>query len=313
MDMTDHTAGYKETSREAWSDPNNARYKVREMVLELLSEMPDGATDEELEKILGTEKTRTARPTRHALRNEGLVRNTGRKRVTDSGCSAIVWEITPEDEIEEQRQKTLPDVTRARIKAKMKTLDLEQLTRVEEMIESIKEITKNETVTSNQNDGRRVFLAHARHDTDEQIDEWTKRLAHLMSDGIGDVVVVPGRDDFKKRQPALGSWRAWCEDVCTGRTFDGNERYNVMVLPTTVDRFVVPNIKEGRTCVPNKLGRATGDMVKRFLEKNKAVYVWVSDLDDTNLQEGAGYVMKVTGITADSEALWDKIYYLSFD
>ena len=137
MSEADQSSGYKQTSLEAWESSKETSYEIKRLILELLSELEDGATDEELERIMGTERSRSSRPARYALRNEGLVRNSGKRRPTESGKSAIVWEITPEDEVGEQKSLLAPSAVRSRINKKLKKLNLVELTTLERVLDGL--------------------------------------------------------------------------------------------------------------------------------------------------------------------------------
>jgi len=137
MSKVNQSSGYKQTSFQAWESSINTSYNLKKMILELLSELEDGATDEELERILGTEKSRSARPTRYNLRNKGLVRDSGRRRATESGREAIVWEITPKDEVDQQRELLAASDVYAQIRAKLKKLNLEELNIFNRMIDAM--------------------------------------------------------------------------------------------------------------------------------------------------------------------------------
>ena len=137
MSKVNQSSGYKQTSFQAWESSINTSYNLKKMILELLSELEDGATDEELERILGTEKSRSARPTRYNLRNKGLVRDSGRRRTTESGREAIVWEITPKDEVDQQRELLAASDVYTQIRTKLKKLSLEELNIFNHMIDAM--------------------------------------------------------------------------------------------------------------------------------------------------------------------------------
>ena len=137
MSKVNQSSGYKQTSFQAWESSINTSYNLKKMILELLSELEDGATEEELERILGTEKSRSARPTRYNLRNKGLVRDSGRRRATESGREAIVWEITPKDEVDQQRELFAASDVNVQIRTKLKKLSLEELNIFNHMIDAM--------------------------------------------------------------------------------------------------------------------------------------------------------------------------------
>lgn len=66
--------------------------KLRRRVYDAIRNSPEGMTDEEVEEVLGTQRTRSNRPRRKELTDMGYVRDSGRRREMDSGVHAIIWE-----------------------------------------------------------------------------------------------------------------------------------------------------------------------------------------------------------------------------
>ena len=96
--------GYKETSREAYKKSSERVSEMKKRILSYLKSVGEnGATDEEMDIPLGTTATRSNRPTRLALVESGLVRDSKERRETSSGSKAIVWVLTPEDEVQDQK------------------------------------------------------------------------------------------------------------------------------------------------------------------------------------------------------------------
>jgi hypothetical protein len=67
--------------------------QARLKVYALLSQVPQGLTDEEIQTYLAM-GANTQRPRRIELTQEGLVQDTGRTRCTASGQDAVVWAVT---------------------------------------------------------------------------------------------------------------------------------------------------------------------------------------------------------------------------
>lgn len=62
----------------------------------LVGRGPDGATDQEMQLGLGLHANSQA-PRRVELQREGVVVNTGKRRKTTSGHTAIVWAVRPDE------------------------------------------------------------------------------------------------------------------------------------------------------------------------------------------------------------------------
>lgn len=84
-----------DTSRTAAERSRRVAPKHRALVLHLIeSRGADGATDEEIENVLGL-KHQTVSARRNDLANLGVVRDSGQRRPTESGCPATVWVLGP--------------------------------------------------------------------------------------------------------------------------------------------------------------------------------------------------------------------------
>lgn len=128
--------GYKETSREAYKKSSERVSEMKKKILSYLKSVGEnGATDEEMDIHLGTTATRSNRPTRLALVESGLVRDSKERRETSSGSKAIVWVLTPEDEV--QAQKNLMDIEsyRKKVKRRLSTLTHEQLKALDDLMD----------------------------------------------------------------------------------------------------------------------------------------------------------------------------------
>jgi hypothetical protein len=78
------------TSVEAAEKVKGCTGRLRRAVLELLRGLADGATDEEMQAALGMAQN-TQRPRRVELVRQGLVKDSGRTRLTASRRRAVVW------------------------------------------------------------------------------------------------------------------------------------------------------------------------------------------------------------------------------
>lgn len=82
------------TSKDAAASIEPAAGTLRSRVWGFLVERgANGATDEEIQNMLDMAQN-TERPRRIELVNGGLVRDSGRTRLTQSNRRAVVWEIT---------------------------------------------------------------------------------------------------------------------------------------------------------------------------------------------------------------------------
>lgn len=82
----------KQASKDAFPHSGSQRLKV---LMKLAEAGAVGATDYELGTSLGILRT-SAGKRRKELLEDGLVTDTGERRITDTGSSAVVWALTPE-------------------------------------------------------------------------------------------------------------------------------------------------------------------------------------------------------------------------
>lgn len=88
----------RETGKARRSDPDTAKQAAKSVsvadlerrVLNLLVRTPSGLTTHEMSKLLGVELVSVS-PRMAPLRTKNLVRDSGERRLTDTGCKAIVW------------------------------------------------------------------------------------------------------------------------------------------------------------------------------------------------------------------------------
>lgn len=91
----------QDTSLEAYAEATKEPKKGEwlEKILKFLEERGiEGATDEEMDISFGTGASRTNRPHRLSLVKQGSVVNSGKRRPTRSGRSAIVWVVSAHGE-----------------------------------------------------------------------------------------------------------------------------------------------------------------------------------------------------------------------
>lgn len=82
-----------DTSQSAASRDPSARHIDRQRALQAHREHPKGLTDFELADLLGRQQT-SAGKRRGELRDAGLVEDSGVRRPSPSGASAVVWKVT---------------------------------------------------------------------------------------------------------------------------------------------------------------------------------------------------------------------------
>ncbi len=122
----------------------------------------------------------------------------------------------------------------------------------------------------------RVFLAHPKAFTDEQITYWTEETRKQFVGEFPDVSVVPGRDDYFQHAPSTGTWKAWAQDVVD--RLDSSTRepwYDVIVVP-------------GRT-----VGGATQLIVTLALHRGRPVLVVEENQGDTGARIEISLVGKI--------------------
>jgi len=110
----------QDTSLEAYAESRDTAADLRILVLDYLRRCGTaGATDEEMDVLFGTEKSRSNRPARLELVRMGLVMDSGMRRPTRCNKTAIVWIVTPphlqEENTEAQKQKNLAAALRKRV------------------------------------------------------------------------------------------------------------------------------------------------------------------------------------------------------
>lgn len=106
----------------------------------------------------------------------------------------------------------------------------------------------------------RYFLAHPKDWSDDVIDAAVRDLkTALEAGGKTDVEVVAGRDDFKARIRAAGSWKQWAESV-TERQM-GGPRYGAVIV------------------VGLGVGRATAQIITAALRRGNQVGWWSEETE----------------------------------
>jgi len=80
------------TSREAAEHIAGSANTLRKKVYDYLRSEPEGATDMEMQVVLGMDGS-TQRPRRVKLVELGLVRDSGRTKKSSSGRTVTVWEV----------------------------------------------------------------------------------------------------------------------------------------------------------------------------------------------------------------------------
>lgn len=137
FDLFGSKPGYKETSREAYRSASDKVSGMQQRILTYLeAQGSTGGTDEEMDTAFNTEATRSNRPTRLMLVEAGLVRDSGDRRLTHSGSKAIVWVLTPSEEIAAQRSLMRTVQTRKDLKRRIAHLDPDQLRTLGEILDS---------------------------------------------------------------------------------------------------------------------------------------------------------------------------------
>lgn len=81
---------HSETSREAAEAARDGAATQRARVLEWFRQQPEGAADFECIAAFGG--LQSVRPRRIELQGLGVIRDSGRKKLTPSGRQAVVWE-----------------------------------------------------------------------------------------------------------------------------------------------------------------------------------------------------------------------------
>ena len=133
------------------------------------------------------------------------------------------------------------------------------------------------------------FLAHSRHDEDNDIDTWVADVAKHLSESVGKAEVVAGRDDYKSRAYSIGGWSSWCRDVYMGECYLGGPMFHGAVVPFKGESPTV--------------GRATSDMIEGFIGREKKVYAWC--VDSNALSEIVG--IEPCGL--DNYNVWSRLLF----
>ena len=290
----DQTTGYKETSRTAWLLSETRKARLASKILNILTQRGEvGATDEELDDLMGTADSRSSRPARLHLRNDGYVRDSGVRRMTRSDRPAIVWVLTPEDEVAAQREKLMPSILKRQIKKTINKLEYQDLLRVYRYIETLHEINNERKRRLTMNEAR-WFLAHTKQDEDKDIDAWSKRLTEMLADIYPEdwtAKIVPGRDDYEARAKAMGGWRSWCRDVPQAEDYMGEPMFHGAIVPADA-------LDEAPT-----VGRATAKLIAGFIEQGKRVYTWCPSCEELRL------VTEVVDNEDDSWKAWSTLVF----
>lgn len=78
----------------------------------------------------------------------------------------------------------------------------------------------------------RIFLAHPKSFSDEQIAYWINETVKQFSGEYPEITVISGRDDYMQNAPSAGTWKAWAQDVVTRMDSSTREPwYDVIVSP----------------------------------------------------------------------------------
>ena len=261
MSDVEQHVGYQDTSLTALKESEEGAPELRWRILKLLELCGTyGATDEEIEVEFRLATSRSGRPARTELRDSGLVRDSGARRKTASGGTAIVWELTPPHEVEAQLETMAPSILKKRIKKELSSLGMLDLLRVYEYSKTLKRRKK----TMNAQEAR-WFLAHAKGDDDVVIDEWVVGLTQNLGSPGWAVTVTPGRDDYETRARVIGGWKVWCKDVPHGLRYDNQPLFHGVIVPihSTVDRPTV--------------GKATATIIDGFVREGKYAFAWCPD------------------------------------
>ena len=117
----------QKTSRDAYDASKSKSKQMEHRILRHLEECGDvGATDEEMDIVFGTEKTRSNRPTRHSLTKRGRIVKSGRTRKTQSGRAAIVWVLKEHADFDTEASAERDELLKL-ARRKVKMMSVEQL------------------------------------------------------------------------------------------------------------------------------------------------------------------------------------------
>ena len=119
----------------------------------------------------------------------------------------------------------------------------------------------------------KVFLAHAKGATDNQIVEWINDIVRWMKRDDIDAHVVPGVQDFNENIASDGNFDAWSRNVPTRRdTFTGAKLYSAICVPTRTVGKATANIIEKALAIDTPV------FVFDYVEK-EAVFFQVRDIE----------------------------------
>lgn len=76
----------------------------------------------------------------------------------------------------------------------------------------------------------RLFLAHPKRMSDEEIEWWVKAVMAQFHGEYPDAQVVPGRDDYAMFGPSAGTFQTWAVDVVTRSNGAGGLFYDAIVV-----------------------------------------------------------------------------------
>lgn len=127
----------------------------------------------------------------------------------------------------------------------------------------------------------RIFLAHAKGDSDQQIKWWCDHISrkiHASATHGTAFSIVLGRDDYEQNFKRCGSWDAWTQDVV--------DRIDHATRESVYHAIVVPH---------ESIGAATAKIIENALVKSLPVI---------RIDEGGAF-MRVVGVDRVSESYKD--------
>lgn len=134
----------------------------------------------------------------------------------------------------------------------------------------------------------RVFFAHPKSMSDEDIDWWARQIVQMLSDGTEIIEVTPGRDDYQRYAMGAGSFSAWAREVPVRKDMGTGKTY--------YDAFVSVNAY---------IGRATADILKGALNAGTPVIYLEQDADKGSIEPH-----RVTQVVVDDPDDYLKGWYL---
>lgn len=102
---------------------------------------------------------------------------------------------------------------------------------------------------------KRIFLATAKGDSTDKIDNWKRELLAELPDAI----IVDGYTDYQANFSRCGGWSEWARDVAQGRDINGQARYDLFVCPYGL------------------VGRATAQILEAAMQSGKPVVLASAD------------------------------------